>query len=112
VVSKFGEAAWLKILALSHAAPPGGGEFIAMQAYDDKGLYDVVAAACKVPGLSTLPFVCALLTRFNSALELSRRALTPRSRAGAQRDRRDGVGDRWATLHRLHSQEDGTRRDV
>jgi hypothetical protein len=63
VVSKFGEAAWLKILALSHAAPPGGGEFIAMQAYDDKGLYDVVAAACKVPGLSTLPFLCALHTR-------------------------------------------------
>jgi hypothetical protein len=48
VVSKFGEAAWLKILALSRAAPAGGGEFIAMQAYDDKGLYDVVAAACKV----------------------------------------------------------------
>lgn len=49
MVSKFGEAAWLKILALSRAAPAGGGEFVAMQAYDDKALYDVVAAACKVP---------------------------------------------------------------
>ena len=48
MVSKFGEAAWLKILALSRAAPAGGGEFVAMQAYDDKALYDVVAAACKV----------------------------------------------------------------
>ena len=47
-MSKFGEAAWLKILALSRAAPPGGGDFVVTQPYDDKALYDVVAAACKV----------------------------------------------------------------
>lgn len=54
MVTKFGEATWHKVLSLSKAAPEGAEEFAPTQNYDEKLLYDVVAAICKVASLYSL----------------------------------------------------------